>query len=437
MKRSNIYQMKRKTALIVAMLLMTMGIKAQTTLRLSLVEAQDYALQHNYAMQNASLDVKKAEAARWQTLATMLPQLKAGFDYSNMCGYTMDMQGMSIPLNPNGTLNATASIAISAQQVMGAIMQKVSIEMSDITRQKNEMTTRLGVKNIYVSILVMEDIIGLLDSSLINMQQLEKSTIASVQAGAAEQINADKLSVQVASLKNSINSNKRSLEMLYNTLILQLGAAVDSKLELTTKLDDIFDIQEIAKKKDEQFDLENNYDYQLLKKSERLARQQLTTKRLVILPTLSFYYQYSAKTYFNKPAMFNMTPPNMIGASISLPLFQSGSRDAAIYEAKIAYQETLNSKRQAEDGLKVQFNQVCYDLMSAVESYMIQKDNLTVSKRVFTNTSEKYQYGRASSLEVTNASTDLITAQSNYVQAVMNVITAQISLEELMGKTNE
>ena len=49
-----------------------------TKLRLSLQEAQNYAAEHNYALQNAALDVKKAEATRWQTLSSMLPSVKAG-----------------------------------------------------------------------------------------------------------------------------------------------------------------------------------------------------------------------------------------------------------------------------------------------------------------------------------------------------------------------
>ena len=66
------------------------------TLRLSLEEAQQYAVEHNAAMQNADLDVKKAELSKWKTLSTMLPQVKAGFDYQNMCGYTMNLGGRSM-----------------------------------------------------------------------------------------------------------------------------------------------------------------------------------------------------------------------------------------------------------------------------------------------------------------------------------------------------
>jgi outer membrane protein TolC len=64
---------------------------------------------------------------------------------------------------------------------------------------------------------------------------------------------------------------------------------------------------------------------------------------------------------------------------------------------------------------------------------MNEKDNIEVTQRVFNNVAEKYRYGRASSLGVTTASTDIISAQSNYIQAVMSVVSAQISLENLLN----
>ncbi|MBO4588769.1 MAG: TolC family protein [Bacteroidales bacterium] len=425
-----------KTKVLLIGLAMVCGVsvaRGQEAMNLSLEEAQQYALDHNYTMQNASLDVQKAEAEKWATITTMFPQVKASFDYQNMCGYEMNFGVMNIPMNPYGTFGITASVAITAQQIMGSVIGKISQEMSDITRKKTIQTTMSNVKSVYVSILVMEDIVGLLDSSLANLESIAQTTQASVDAGAAEQVSADKVSVQVASLRSTINSNKRSLEMLYNTLLLQLGAEVGTKLHLVTPLDNIMNVDEAARLTMNGFNMENNYDYQTLVQSEKIAKDQVTLAWLDFAPTLSAYYQYSYKTYFGKDEGMNMTPPNVIGAGISLPLWKSGNRVASIKKAKIEYREMLNSKKQAEDGLQVQYNQLCYDLINAIETYRIQKENLDVTMRVMKNTSEKFKYGHASNLEVTTASTDIITAQSNYIQAVMSVLNAQVSLENLLG----
>lgn len=455
--------------LTLAIVLVGMGFTAtaQQTMQLSLSEAQQYAIEHNATMKNADLEVKKAEMERWKTLSSMLPSVKAGFDYQNMCGYTMNFGGggsmmsmmpdsvtiggvtmpISFPssgssntsssggiaMNPSGTFSLTAAVALSGAQVVGTMMQKLAIEMTDLSRQQTEQQTRSQVKNVYVSILVMEQTVGLLDSSLANLESLAATSQAAVNVGAAEQVDADKLQVQVASMKSSINSTKRSLQMLRNSLLLQLGADVNSTVELTTPINDILSIEGAASILNTPFHIENNYNYQLLAKNEELATRQVNMAWMDFLPTISAYYQYSAKTYFGKDEGFNMTPPNMIGASISMPLLSSGTRYASVKSAKIAQQETANSRRQAEDGLRVQFNQLQYDLVTALENYDIQSRNLDVTRRVFDNVTEKYKFGRASSLEVTTASTDIISAQSNYIQAVMSVISAQVALEDMLN----
>jgi outer membrane protein TolC len=419
---------------------MALGLTAtaQQTLRLSLDEAQQYAVEHNATMQNADLDVKKAEWEKWKTLSSMLPSVKAGFDYQNMLGYEMHMgmggTSISIPLNPSGSFSVTAAVALTGSQVVGTMLQNIALEMSDISRQQTEQTTRSQVKNVYVSILIMEETVSLLDSSLANLQRLAATSQEAVNVGAAEQVDADKLQVQVATMRSTINSTRRSLEVLHNSMLLQLGAAVDATVELTTPLEHILNVDGALAFLAESFEIEKNYNYQLLEKSEELAQKNVTMAWMDFLPTLSAYYQYSAKTYFGKDEGMNMTPPNMIGASISLPILTSGTRLASIKSANLALQESQNSRRQAEDGLRVQFNQLRYDLASALETYDIQRRNLDLTQRVFANVSEKYKFGRASSLEVTTASSDIISAQSNYIQAVMSVISAQVALEDLLNK---
>ena len=432
--------------LTLAIVLAGMGLTAtaQQTLRLSLAEAQQYAVEHNQTMKNADLEVKKAEMERWKTLSSMLPSVKANFDYQNMLGYEMEMHmggssgpAIKIPLNPNGTFGINASVALTGAQIVGTMLQNLAIEMTDISRQQTVQQTRSQVKNVYVSILVMEETVGLLDSSLANLERLAATSQASVDVGAAEQVDADKLQVQVATMKSSINSTKRSLQMLRNSLLLQLGADVNSNVELTTPVDDILNVESAASILNEPFHIENNYNYQLLAKNEELATRQVNMAWMDFLPTVALFYQYSGKTYFGEDEGMNMTPPNMIGASISMPLLTTGTRYASIKSAKIAQQETANSRRQAEDGLRVQYNQLRYDLASALETYDIQRRNLDVTQRVFANVTEKYNYGRASSLEVTTASTDIISAQSNYIQAVMSVISAQVALEDLLNSNSQ
>ena len=53
---------------------------------------------------------------------------------------------------------------------------------------------------------------------------------------------------------------------------------------------------------------------------------------------------------------------------------------------------------------------------------------------MFNSATEKFKWGAASNIELTNASNDLINAQSTYVQAMLTLINAQSELEEFLNK---
>ena len=130
----------------------------------------------------------------------------------------------------------------------------------------------------------------------------------------------------------------------------------------------------------------------------------------------------------------NMTPPNMLGAQLNIPIFTFGKTYAAVKDARLAYKKQLNTLEDTELALNVQYHQLLYNLRTAIEKYGIQKQNVEVAGRVFDNVALKFQHGIASSLDVTNSGTNLITAQSNYVQSLLEIVNARISLEKLLNK---
>ena len=102
-------------------------------------------------------------------------------------------------------------------------------------------------------------------------------------------------------------------------------------------------------------------------------------------------------------------------------------------EKKIAYEEAKNKLSETSDQLGIQYQQLCFNLTNAYETYVNEKENLDVSKRVFASATEKFKYGASSNLELTNASNDLINAQSSYVQAILSLVNAQVDLETFLN----
>ncbi|MBR5573107.1 MAG: TolC family protein [Paludibacteraceae bacterium] len=403
------------------------------TLNLSLQEAQDYAVAENRSLRNADLAVQKAYASRWQTIASMLPQLDMSWAYQSMMGYEMVLGAMPISMPDNGTLGITASVGINGQAIVGALLNNIAIDMQRLNLQQSEDNLRANVKSSYASVLVLEDVVKLLDSSLKNIEDLAAMTQRSVEVGAAEQTTADQILVRVNTLKNNINANKRSTQLAINALKVLLNVPVETELTLTTQLSDMLSAEAIVALLGKDFVLENNLSYQTLAKNVELAKTNVHMAGWAYGPTIGVGYQYSQKDYFGKKEGFNMTPPNALSIQVSMPLWSSGKRAAGVVEKKIALEEARNTFEETSDNLGIQNEQLRYNLQNAYETYTNEQENMGVTQRVFDNTSRKFQQGVASNLDLVNASNDLITAQSTYVQAVLTLVNAEVELEKFLN----
>lgn len=410
---------------------------APKLLSLSLKEAQDYAVSSNRTLKNASLAVQEAYAQRWQTIASMLPSADASYAYSDYLGYsaTMSMMGQDININmPNvGAFTVTAAVGINGQAIVGALLNNVAIDMKKIALEKSENELRSSITSSYVSVLALRSISNLLDSSLNNIENLERMTQDAVNVGTAEQTAADQIHVRVNTLKNSINVQKRNIELATNSLKVLLDVPVETEVVLTESIDEVLSPEKVLNLLSQNFAVENNLNYQLLAKQVELAKRNVHMAGWAYGPTLALAYNYTNQQYYGEGGM-RMTPPNVIQVSVKMPLWSSGKRAAGVVEKKIALEEAKNTLSETTDNLAIQYRQLCFDLTNAYETYMNEKENIEVTQRVFRSTTEKYKWGAASNLELTNASNDLINAQSTYVQAMLSLVNAQAELEEFLNK---
>ena len=403
------------------------------TLNLSLAQAQDYAVETNRSLRNASLAVQKAYAQRWQTIASMLPSADLSWGYTSMMGYKMNFGGMPIEMPDNGTLGITAAVGINGQAIVGALLNNVAIDMQKLSLQQSEDNLRANIKTSYASVLVLQNVVTLLESSLANIEQMAEMTQRSVDVGAAEQTTADLIKVRVNTLKNNINANLRSTQLALNALKVLLDVPAETELVLTSTLEDFLSAEAVVALLGNDFILENNLNYQLLEKNVELAKKNVHMAGWAYGPTVALAYQYNQKDYFGKKEGLNMTPPNAVSLNISMPLWSSGKRAAGVVEKKIALEEARNTLEETANNLGIQNEQLRYNLQNGYETYMNEKDNMDVTQRVFESTTNKFNQGAASNLDLVNASNDLISAQSNYVQAVLTLVNAQVELEKFLN----
>ena len=391
--------MRKKTDILL-LLFMLAGftqISAQEQLSLSLSEAQQYAIEYNKILKNAGLAVDAAHEFIRESIAMGLPQVDASIDYSNFLGaeieikFVEDADVIKIPFKPTSNFGLTVGqLIFSGSYIVGLQTARIYKDLMKSSYEKTEMDIREQVASSYYTVLVAEMSHEIIMKNLDNIKDVYEKTSAMYSVGMAEVTDVDQMAVQVTYLKNSAKSAERQIELAYNLLRLQLGVDVESGLTLTDNLDGILLRIDFESTLAEQFDLKENIDYQMMNTQQLLSKKQIELEKMGYLPTVSGFYSRTQKIL--RPD-FDMTPPNMVGLQMSIPIFSSGSRKSKLDQAKINYETTLNNQALLTDQLLIQEKQSRFNLRSGMEQFESQKENVKVSRRVYDNINLKYQQG--------------------------------------------
>jgi len=412
-------------------------IRSQDELALSLDEARQYAIEYNKVLKNASLAVDAAEKQLWETISNGLPHLDATMDYTNFLGaeinirFSEDMPATVIPFKPTSNLTLTAAqLVFNGSYWVGLQTARVMRDMTEASREKTELEIREQVALAYYSVLVTERSVNIINQNLANIRDVYNKTKTMYKVGIAEITDVDQLSVQVSQLENAAKSLERQVEMAYNLLRLQLGVTAETKITLTQSLEEIMLGLDHVTTLSIPLDLNKNIDYQLMNSQQLISKKQVDMEVMSWLPSITSFYRNTQKIL--KPD-FDMTPPNMIGLQMNVPIFASGARKAGWDRAKINYETTLNNKALLTDQLQIQEKQLRFNLANAMEQYASQKENVEISKRVYDNLNMKYQQGLVSSLDLTTANSNYLQSETNYISATMQLLQADLALNKLLN----
>jgi outer membrane protein len=412
-------------------------IFSQDELVLSLDEARQYAIEYNKVLKNASLAVDAAEKQLWETISNGLPRLDATMDYTNFLGAEIKIkfgEGMpttTIPFKPTSNITLTvAQLVFNGSYWVGLQTSRIMRDMTETNRDKTELDIREQVAVAYYSVLVAEKTVEIINQNLENIRDVYNKTKTMYQVGIAEITDVDQLSVQVSQLENADKSMRRQVEMAYNLLRMQLGVTAETKITLTQSLEEIMIGLDHMTTLATPLELNKNIDYQLMNAQQLISKKQVDMEVMSWLPSITGFYSNTQKIL--RPD-FDMTPPNLIGLQMNVPIFASGARKASWDRARINYETTLNNKALLTDQLLIQEKQLRFNLASAMEQYRSQKENVEVSKRVYDNLNMKYQQGLVSSLDLTTANSNYLQSETNYISATMQLLQADLSLNKLLN----
>jgi outer membrane protein len=427
--------MARNIIFVLAAFTSFLPLKSQDKLSLDLNGAIEHALEYNLTLKNAGLEVEKATGNVRETLAAGLPQVNATLDYSNFLGaemefrFSQEMPATTIPFKPTSNLQlSVGQMIFSGNYIVGLQIASLYKKAMETNYEKSKQDIKEQVMKAYYLVLVSEKNRDITKNNLKNIKDIYEKTKPMADVGIVEETDVDQLFVQVSQVENLLISAEAQLEMSYNILRLHLGVGADKNIELTESLEEILEKINFENMLMEPFTVTSNLDYQLLQSNQKIFQKQVNLEKMSFLPTVTGYYNYTEKIL--KPE-FDISPKNIIGLNVSIPIFSSGVRLARLKQAQVNRLSGENNMDLLEQQLLINEKQLKYNLKIALDQYKIQKKNAEISKKVYDNIKLKYQQGVVSSLDLTTANNNYIASEANYIRSLMNLLEADVSLKKL------
>jgi outer membrane protein len=327
----------------------------------------------------------------------------------------------------NGKIQISQLI-FSGQYIAGIQIAKIAKKLSEQGLQATELDVKENITNTYYSILTSEQSLKLLNENINNLNQILEHTTNMYQSGILELTDVDQVKITVNSIKNNQKMFERMLQLSYNMLKLQMGVAPDAQISLSDSLSQVIDSIDKKSVMISGYDITNNINYQMMESQVDFSQKQIDIQSWSFAPTIAGFYSYTKKI---KTTGFDLTPNHLAGVSLTVPLWTSGGRVLKVSQAMIDKDIAQRNQEMVEDQLLLQEKQLLYNYQSALENYDTQKENFEVAGRVYKSFQNKYQQGMASSLDLTQANTNYITAESNYFSAALTLLQAQTSLQKL------
>ena len=115
-------------------------------------------------------------------------------------------------------------------------------------------------------------------------------------------------------------------------------------------------------------------------------------------------------------------PTSLIGGTLSINLFDGLQRYYKIQQAKLDYKKGENMLKNFQLGVELETASAITNYNNAISSLQVQKRNLELAKNIYNVSQKKYEQGVGSNLEVINAQASLKESETNYFNAVYDML---------------
>ena len=444
--------MIRKTAITLVMII-ALSI---SVLSMTLIETIDYALDNAPGLKMSFEDMEMAKIDRYSSISNFLPKFTVSAGYTKLDSVPtftmptpMGVQEIKMAVEDNYSVDMQLSMPIfmGGKLINGYLISRRQNDIKNLEYSQNRSDIKMAVIQMYMSGLLMEESIDMIESLLKAKEEHLNSARSRYEAGAASRLELLSARTQYNAVKPRVAELKNAKENLMRSMKILIGMPFDAEIELETGLVEIsrkpkpIDMSDKDKDELSAEALRERKDIKILEKNVDIVDRAALMAKLAFLPNIVGFAQNS---YNNIP---NPSQDSLIlfsdtlaidqsftwGLSMSFDVFTGGKRVLDIMKSghqqkqiKMAY---ANMKNQVKAEVREMYDKYSISQMN-MDTY---ESGLELAEEAWQMAKDQYRQGIISNSDYLDAESGYIQAKADYSQGLYNLIVQYYSLLNAVG----
>lgn len=446
--------MKQQSLLFTALLTSALSLSAQEDKQWTLEDCINYALEKNIQLQQNKIslqeseeDVKEAKAALFPSLSFSTGHNVVNRPYqensSTVSGTEIISSDSKTTYSGNYGLNAQWTLWNGNQRLNNIKQQKTNREIAQLTVAETENMLKEQITQLFIQILYADESIAINKGTV----EVSRATYERAQElfkeGSISKADLAQLEAQLSNDEYQLVTSESTLRN-YKLQLKQL-LELDNTKEMSLVLPHISDehVMELLPSQTDVYQtaLATRPEIKSSKLDIDNAKLAISSAKAGYMPTISL--SASTSSTANSSSSNNWTQQmkygwnNMIGLSLSLPIFDQRQTKTSIRKARLQYDTTQLNLINAQKELYSTIESLYLDALNAQQQYVAAETKLKSSQTSFDMVSEQFNLGMKNTVELLTEKNNLLSAQQQRIQAKYMAILNRTLLNFYAGQEIE
>lgn len=438
----------KKALVVVIALLPFITVKSQDTLVVTLSKAIEIAMSENTTIKVANKEIQRVEYSKKERVGGLYPNISFSAAYQralkkqkmffSIPGFPSNPDGIEVGQDNTFTGGLSASLPIIAPTLWETLkMSELEMELSQESARASKISLYSQVKKAYYSILMMQDSYDVIKRSYENTQENAKIIFNKFKQGTVSEYEWIRADVQVRNAMSNLVSAESAVTMSKLQLKMLMGIDVETELKVEGKLSDFEATMYGDVMKIDTTQLDMNSDLKQFEIQQKQLSQNEKIHKASLLPTLAASINYQYMSMVNDSLTFTgdqiWFPTSTLGVSLSIPIFQGGSKYYKTKQLKIQQDELNDQKVNLKRGLQTQVLTSFENIKKSLKKIESNKEGLRQAEKALSISQKMYDVGMATYLDLSNAELSYINAGLSYNQSIFDYLSAKADLEKILG----